>query len=393
MFQCRIEEAVAPGWGPIQPGAALCRGAWELAVMKEFMRVAFEAVETPALLLDLDVVARNIARFQGVADRIGLKVRPYVKTHRLAEVARMQLVSGAIGVSCQKVSEAEAMLTACPGITDILISCNIVGAEKLDRLRLLAQRVRLSVVADSPTIVDGLSLAFANSPAPLHVLVECNTGAGHCGVDTPAAAAELARRIEVSPGLKFEGLLTCPPADAAGAVQVFMTRTIALLAQDGIEVPAVSSGGSPSIMQAGAAPVVTEYRPGPYTCNDRSLVARGVCGWGDCALTVLATVVSVSAGNRAIVDAGSNALSSMLLASRGPGHGHVLGRPDIVIDDLSEEHGRLVSQGPIRLVVGDRVQIVPNSACMVTNLFDEVTAYRSGAPLRQLKVSARGTVF
>jgi len=361
--------------------------------MKEFMRVAFEAVDTPALLLDLDVVARNIARFQGVADRIGLKVRPYVKTHKLAEVARMQLVSGAIGVSCQKISEAEAMLKACPEITDILISGNIVGPERLERLRALAQRVRLSVVADSLTVVDGLSLAFANLPAPLRVLVECDTGSGRCGVDTPAAAAELARWIVASPGLKFEGLLTYPPAGAAGAVQVFMTRTIALLAENGVEVPVVSSGGSPSIMQAGAAPVVTEYRPGPYSCNDRSLVARGVCGWGDCALTALATVVSVPAANRAIVDAGSNALSSVLLDSRGKGYGHILGRPDITIDELSEEHGRLVSEGPIRLAVGDRVQIVPNNAGMVTNLFNEVTAYRSGAPLRQLKVSARGAVF
>lgn len=362
-------------------------------VMKEFMRVAFETVETPAALLDLDVVARNIARFQGVADRIDLKVRPYINTHKLAEVARMQLVSGAVGISCQTLSEAEAMLGACPEINDILISGNIVGAGKLDRLRALAQRVRLSVVADSLTIVDGLSLAFANSPASLGVLVECDTGAGGCGIDTPAAAAELARWIVASPGLKFEGLLTCPPADAAGAVQVFMMRTIELLARNGITVPTVSSGGSPSITQAGAAPVVTEYRPGLYACNDRSLVARGDCGWGDCALTVLATVVSVPAANRAIVDAGSNTLSSVLLTAKEQGHGHILGRQDIVIDELAEEYGRLVSKGPIGLAVGDRVQIVPNNASVVTNLFDEMTAYRSGAPLRQLKVSARGAVF
>lgn len=352
---------------------------------------SFAEIDTPAVLVDLDIAQRNIQAFQRLADGWGIKVRPHIKTHKLAEITRMQLQAGAIGITCQKVSEAEAMLDACPEIPDILITYNILGAAKLDHLRQLARRVRLSVVADSEATVAGLSAAFAGEPQPLNVLVECNTGADRCGVASPEEAAALGHRIATAPGLHFRGLMTYPPVGAAAAVQAFMTRAISLLADHGIAVEVVSSGGTPSMAEAGAAPVTTEYRPGTYVYNDRSLVARGVCGWQDCALTVLATVVSVPAPNRAIVDAGSKALTSDLLGQVG--HGHVLGRPDIAIDQLSEEHGRLVSQGPIGLKVGDRLRIVPNHACVVTNLFDEIVAFGEGQPPHRLKVAARGKVW
>lgn len=350
----------------------------------------FADLDTPAVLVDLDIASRNIARFQQLADGLGLKVRPHIKTHKLAEITRMQLQAGAIGITCQKVTEAEAMLDACPEIPDILITYNILGAAKLDHLRKLAQRVRLTVVADSTEVVDGLSAAFAGAPRPLSVLVECNTGADRCGVATPEAAAELGRRIATAPGLHFAGLMTYPPVGGTLGVQAFMTRAIDLLSAMEITVETVSSGGTPSMTEAGLAPVTTEYRPGTYVYNDRSLVERGRCGWEDCALTVLTTVVSVPAPNRAIVDAGSKTLTSDLLGLTG--HGHVLGRPDIAIDQLSEEHGRLVSTGPIGLKVGDRLRIVPNHACVVTNLFDELQAIQSDGSTRPLHVAARGKV-
>lgn len=349
-----------------------------------------DTIDTPAVLVDMCVVRKNILRFQQLADSIGMKVRPHIKTHKLAQVTRMQLAAGAIGITCQKVSEAEAMLEACPEIADLLITYNILGADKLDRLRRLAQRVRLTVVADSAAVVDGLSAAFASEASPLRVLVECNTGADRCGVPTPEAACALGRKIAASPGLHFQGLMTYPPVGGAAAVQDFMMKAIALLADHEIAVETVSSGGTPSMAQAGDAPVATEYRPGTYAYNDRSLVARGVCGWDDCALTVLATVVSTPGPQRAVIDAGSKALTSDLLGLTG--YGHVLDRPDITIDQLSEEHGRLTSTGPIGLSVGDRIRIVPNHACVVTNLFDEVIALQGTAPPRSLKVAARGKV-
>src|SRR5512139_3721596 len=245
-----------------------------------------------------------------------------------------------------------------------------MGAGKLDRLAALAKKVRLSVVADNETVVAGLSRRFAGEAKPLAVLVECDTGAQRCGVATPEDAAALAQVIANSSGLIFGGLMTYPPPDGAAAVQDFMTRAKALIEAKGIAVPVITSGGTPSMAKAGDAPVTTEYRAGTYVYNDRSLVARGACTWDDCALTVLATVVSVPAANRAIIDAGSKTLTSDLLGLQG--YGHVLGRDDIRIDQLSEEHGRLVSDGPIGLSVGDRVRIVPNHACVVSNMVDVV---------------------
>lgn len=345
-------------------------------------------IETPVVLVDLDKVERNIARLQAYADRHGLKLRPHIKTHKLPQIAAMQLKAGAVGVTCQKISEAEAMVAATPEIRDVLITYNIVGAQKLDRLAVLARKINLSVVADSDMVIDGLSGRFATEAKPLSVLVECNTGANRCGVATPEAAAALARRIAQSAGLRFAGLMTYPPANGTANVQVFMARTKALLEADTIPVPVVTSGGTPSMMSAAEAPVTTEYRAGTYVYNDRSLVERGVCGWDDCALTVLATVVSVPNERRAIIDAGSKTLTTDLLGLTG--YGHVCGRPDISIDQLSEEHGRLTTEGLIGLEVGERVRIVPNHACVVSNMVDQVEVIAEGHILGAWPVRARG---
>ena len=345
---------------------------------------------TPAVVIDLDKVERNIRRHQDYANEHGLKLRPHIKTHKLPRIAEMQLRAGAIGVTCQKISEAEAMVGGTPEITDVLITYNILGAEKLERLAALAKKVRLSVVADNETVVAGLSRRFAGEAKPLAVLVECDTGAHRCGVATPEDAATLAETIAKSPGLTFAGLMTYPPPDGAAGVQAFMARAKALIEAKGIAVPVITSGGTPSMAKAGDAPVTTEYRAGTYVYNDRSLVARGACTWDDCALTVLATVVSVPAANRAIIDAGSKTLTSDLLGLQG--YGHVLGRDDIRIDQLSEEHGRLVSDGPIGLKVGDTVRIVPNHACVVTNMVDQVYLTAGGAITGALPVAARGCI-
>ncbi|QRM57584.1 D-TA family PLP-dependent enzyme [Sinorhizobium sp. BG8] len=349
-----------------------------------------ESLSTPVVLVDLEVARRNIDRFQAYADTHGLKLRPHIKTHKLPAIAEMQLRAGAVGVTCQKVSEAEAMVAGSPDIRDVLITYNILGAEKLKRLTGLARKVALSVVADSQTVVQGLSAAFASEPTPLRVLVECNTGADRCGVPTPESAAALAKSIAGAPGLVFGGLMTYPPANGERAVEAYMSKAKSLIEAADIAVPVITSGGTPSMMHAAEAPTTTEYRPGTYVYNDRSLVARGVCGWEDCALTVLATVVSVPAPNRAIIDAGSKTLTSDLLGLSG--FGHILGRPDIAIDQLSEEHGRLVCDGPIGLSVGDRLRIVPNHACVVTNMVDTIQILEGGCPSEVWPVAARGRI-
>lgn len=349
------------------------------------------AIDTPAVLIDLEVARRNIERFQHYADQHGIRVRPHIKTHKLPAIAEMQLAAGAVGITCQKVSEAEAMVAGSRAITDVLITYNIVGPEKLEHLKALARTVKMSVVADSRTVVDGLSAAFRGEAQPLAVLVECDTGANRCGVLTPEAAAALAAHIHASPGLVFGGLMTYPPAGGEAAVERFMEEAKNRIEAKGIAVPVITSGGTPSMMHAAEAPVTTEYRPGTYVYNDRSLVSRGVCGWDDCALNVLATVVSVPAPNRAIIDAGSKTLTSDLLGLSG--YGHVLGRDDITIDQLSEEHGRLLSEGPIGLAVGDKVRIVPNHACVVTNMVDAVVVKEDGlSATKTWPIVARGKI-
>lgn len=345
-------------------------------------------LSTPAVLVDLDKVKSNIQRFQDYADLHGIRVRPHIKTHKIPRIALLQLAAGAIGITCQKVSEAEAMVDAEPEIEDVFITYNIIGQEKLDRLAALADKVTLSVVADNPVVVTGLSERFASAASPLRVLVECNTGADRCGVACPETAAELASLIAQAPGLRFAGLMTYPPADGTARVQSFMTRAKALIEAQGLSVAVISSGGTPSMMSAGDAPITSEYRPGTYVYNDRSLVERGACTWHDCALRVLATVVSVPAENHAIVDAGSKTLTSDLQGLTG--YGHVVARPDILVDQLSEEHGRLVSEGGIGLAVGDIVQIIPNHACVVSNMVDSIYVFQEGKDLEKWAVTARG---
>lgn len=350
----------------------------------------FAELQTPAVLVDLDVAQRNITRFQAYANAHGFAVRPHVKTHKLPAVAELQLDAGAIGITCQKLSEAEAMAAGSPRIRDILITYNIVGEDKLAALLALSKRVKLSVVADSTAVADGLSRAFSAAGADLTVLVECDTGARRCGVSSPQAAAVLAGHIADAPGLSFGGLMTYPPAGGTAGVEAFMREARALVEARGIAVATVTSGGSPDRMRAHLAPVVTEYRPGTYVYNDRSLVEQGTCGWDDCALTVLATVVSVPAPGRAVIDAGSKTLTSDLLGLSG--YGHVLGRPDIAIDQLSEEHGRLTADSDIGLAVGQRLRIVPNHACVVTNMVDAVHVLRGGRYAQTWPVAARGKI-
>jgi D-serine deaminase-like pyridoxal phosphate-dependent protein len=351
----------------------------------------FPEIQTPAVLVDIDVAKRNIQRFQTYADGRGLRVRPHIKTHKLPAIAEIQLRAGAVGITCQKVSEAEAMAAGSDQIRDVLITYNILGEDKLRALRALSEKVKLAVVADSRTVIEGLSAAFAGRERPLTVLVECNTGADRCGVASPENAAELADAIAKAPGLEFGGLMTYPPVGGAANVQAFMSRAKSLIEQSGLAVACVSSGGTPDMMSADKAPVTTEYRPGTYAYNDRSLVSRGVCGWDDCALTVLATVVSTPAANRAVIDAGSKTLTSDLLGLSG--YGHVLGRPDLAVDQLSEEHGRLTAAGDIGLKVGQRVRIVPNHACVVSNMVDAVHILNGGEVTASWPVVARGKII
>jgi len=350
----------------------------------------FPEIDTPSVLVDLDIAEANIDKFPTYCDQHGFQLRPHIKTHKVPSLARYQVGKGAIGITCQKVSEAEAMIED-GGISDVLITYNILGDAKTRRLRVLSERVALRVVADNSVVVQGLSRAFSDASQPLSVLVECNTGADRCGVVTPELARELAHEIAKAPGLEFAGLMTYPPQGRFADVADWLGKAKSLIEDSGLSIGTISSGGSPDMWQAHRMPLATEYRPGTYVYNDRSLVTRGVCAMEDCALTVLATVVSVPSEHHAVIDAGSKVLTSDLLGLDG--HGHVLGRADLKIDRLSEEHGRIWCDGPINLSVEDRLRIVPNHACVVTNMLDRVELVRGDRRLGPTPVVARGQVW
>jgi D-serine deaminase-like pyridoxal phosphate-dependent protein len=296
-----------------------------------------------------------------------------------------------VGINCQKVTEAEAFADA--GFEDILITYNILGPAKLARLAALSARVpRLTVIADSAATVAGYAAAFGPEQ-PLSVLVECDTGGGRVGVQSPEAAVELARAVAAAPGLRFEGLLTYPPIGGAAAVEAFFSATMAALAEAGLPCPVRSNGGSPDFFSAHLVPSATEHRAGTYVYNDRSLVRAGHCGREDLAMHVLATVVSRPMPDRAVIDAGSKALTSDLLGFAD--HGEIEGLAGARIVGLSEEHGvvDLTAVEGRRPEVGEMVRIVPNHTCVVTNLFDRMVFHRGGVVTRVEPVAARGTVW
>lgn len=346
-------------------------------------------LDTPAVLIDLDRVEANLGRAQAYADAHGLRLRPHIKTHKLPELARLQVELGAVGITCQKIGEAEVMADA--GLDDILLTFNLLGRAKLTRLAALARRVRLTVSVDNETVARALSAAMDEAGLALPVLVECDTGAERCGVQSADEAVALARAVTALPGLRFAGLMTYPPKQRAVEVNAWLAEAQAAIEAVGIECRSVSNGGTPDLYSAHQVVVATEHRPGTYVYSDRSLVAGGFGTFDECALRVLATVVSRPTAGRAILDAGSKTLSSDTLGL--PDYGHILEYPQLVLAKLSEEHGHVdCSASNARPAIGERVTVIPNHACVVSNLFDTVYGVRGDRVERAFTVAARGLV-
>jgi D-serine deaminase-like pyridoxal phosphate-dependent protein len=348
-----------------------------------------EDLETPVPVIDIDVVDRNLKRWQAQCDEIGIANRPHIKTHKLVPLAKYQMALGAKGITVQKLGEAEVMAHA--GISDMLLTFNVVGAPKLKRLADLARRTDISVVADNETVVEGLGQAGLASGRDISVLVECDTGAKRNGVQSPEAAASLARMIDKTKGVAYRGLMTYPPVGGRKSGEAFLVEARDLAGKAGLESPVISTGGSPDMWSKEGLDVASEYRAGTYIYFDRSLAERGTCSYEDCALHVLATVVSRPTNERALLDAGSKSLTSDTLGLEGYGVVAELGKAPIF--SMSEEHGFLdIAKLTRKPQVGDLVQITPNHVCPVSNLFDRVVFVRGQDVLGAVKVDARGTV-
>jgi D-serine deaminase-like pyridoxal phosphate-dependent protein len=344
---------------------------------------------TPAAVIDLDVVERNITRVQWLMNQAGVANRPHIKTHKSPELARLQIAAGARGITCQKLGEAEVFADA--GFDDILITYNVFGAEKEARMAALMRRtnVDLTVAADNPVTIDGLDRAGQLADRPVGVVIECDTGRKRAGVETVAEAVQLAAEAAHRPGLSFRGLMFYPPEDGWEASQRFLDEALKGLKAHGLPVDIISTGGSPNIPNAGRLKGQTEHRPGTYIFNDRMQMKAGVAALADCALTVYSTVVSRAGADRGILDAGSKTLTT---DSGGlDGHGYIIEHPEARIAKFAEEHGFLdLSACNDRPKVGDVVRVVPNHVCVVVNMMDRLIAVRGGEIVGEVPVAARG---
>jgi D-serine deaminase-like pyridoxal phosphate-dependent protein len=343
-------------------------------------------LDTPVLTIDLDIVERNIATTQRYFDERGIRFRPHIKTHKLPIVAHKQIDAGAVGITVQKLGEAEVMAAA--GIRDIFVAYNLLGRPKLERLARLCREVRMSVVADSEVTVDGLAESAKAEGVTVRVLVEMDTGGERAGVQSPAEAARLAERIARAPGLEFGGLMTFPTTDRSGPI---FEETIALLERAGLTAETRSGGGSACRFRVHETPVINEHRAGTYVYNDGCMVAAGAATWDDCAARVYVTVVSRPTADRAIIDGGSKTFTND--APCEGGFGHFLEYPEARLYGQSEEHGHVdLSVCERKPAIGDRLTVIPRHACGITNLHDEVVALRGGRVEAVWPIPARGKI-
>jgi D-serine deaminase-like pyridoxal phosphate-dependent protein len=363
-----------------------------------------QSADTPLVMVDYRKLAANLDDMAGFARSHAVKLRPHAKTHKTAEIARLQLERGAVGITVAKVGEAEQL--ANHGVTDILVAYPIIGQAKLQRLYSLAERIRLSTIIDSVEGAVALSDFFAQSGKQIDVYVKVDSGLHRCGRLPGNDAAELVRQASALSGVRVIGLLT-HAGHAYGALDTeavqkigrqeaaSLLETAALLPPSNDTYFEISVGSTPTVKISGAVSGVTEIRPGNYVFYDMTQVRLGIVPIEKCALRVLTQVVSRPAPDRIVIDAGAKTLA----LDRGAhgmegvvGYGYVVGYPHAAIERLSEEHGVIRVSPDDRIAAGDLLEIIPNHACPVVNLTDELVVVDESGLRDRWQVVARGQV-
>jgi len=355
-------------------------------------------IDTPALVVDLDILERNLRRVADYTKEHDLRLRPHTKTHKSTRIGKRQLESGAVGLTVAKVSEAEVMLGAEPA--DLLVAYPIIGRTKLERLMEVARRTRVTVALDSTFAARQLSDAARAAQVEIGVLAEVDVGLGRVGV-SPGALLQLAQAIEKLPHLSFEGITFYPgqvkDVDEAGLralaqVGELLHSILADFRAAGMEVKIVSGGSTPTLYHSHELAGLTEIRPGTYVYNDVNTVRSGGCAMEDCAASILATVVSTAHPGQMIVDGGSKTFSSdRLVNSSEVTFGHVVEAPGARFHKMNEEHGYVdITRAEREFSIGDRVHIVPNHICVAVNLHEQMYGVRGDTVEEIWKVEGRG---
>jgi len=358
--------------------------------------MTLDEIDTPAVIIDLDRLERNLSRAQDYCNLHGIALRPHMKTHKIPEIGRMQVELGAVGLTCAKLGEAEVMAGA--GIEDLFIAYPIWGAAKLERLMALARRSRITTAFDSPEVAEAISAAALAAGLKIPCLVEVNTGMGRCGVEVGEPLKSLAALTVGLGGLDPIGLMTYQGhigAGGEGAMKFESTRieqAVALAAEAGVECRVVSGGTSPALFSTHLAPAITEARAGTYVFNDRNMVGAGAAQWDDCAMSLLVTVVSTAVAGQMIVDGGSKTFHSDR-AIAFEGYGRFMEDPGLVLTRMNEEHGYVDTNNAERAhSIGDRLRVIPNHVCVAMNMHDEAWVCRGEQVVDRWTIAARGKV-
>jgi D-serine deaminase-like pyridoxal phosphate-dependent protein len=361
------------------------------------MRIA--DLDTPALLIDLDIMERNLCRVAEYAREHNLRLRPHTKTHKIPELGRRQVELGAAGLTVAKVGEAEVMQrSATP---DLLIAYPVIGQRKLDRLMAVAKQTNVTVALDSLVAARELSQAAHAAQLTIGVLAEADVGLGRVGVSPGPELIELIGGIARLPGLSFEGITFYPGhvkklddegmreiGDLAAVVRSMLAEVRAA----GFEPRIVSGGSTPALFHSHRVEGMNEIRPGTYIFNDKNTVLSNACGYEDCAGSILATVVSTARKGQIIIDGGSKTFSSDRLSpSPEVSFGHLVEAPNAVFTRMNEEHGYVdVRETGRAFQVGDRVRMIPNHICTAMNLHEKVYGVRGDTVEQVWTVEGRG---
>ncbi len=360
-----------------------------------------DELDTPSVVIDIDVMRRNLDRMASYCRKYNLQLRPHTKTHKIPELAWQQLRSGADGITVAKIGEAEVMAEA--GIKDILLAYPIVSPQKAQRLARLAERAQLAVSIDSEESACAISIQAKEQGTSVGILIEIDVGFHRCGVANEQAAIALAEKVLSLPALKFLGLMFYPGhllttleqrRTLIGPINLLLDKTMDTLKQKGIPVSVVSGGSTPTAYLSHEFHTLTEIRPGMYIFNDRNMVGAGVAQIHDCAAQVIVTVVSTAVSGRVITDGGSKTFSSdRFLAGDGRGFGLILEDHDAVFDAMSEEHGHLdITKSSRRYRLGERLTVIPNHVCSTINMHNEIYGISHRKVAQAWQVAARGRV-
>jgi D-serine deaminase-like pyridoxal phosphate-dependent protein len=356
-------------------------------------------LDTPVALVDLARLESNLQAMASVARDAGVTQRPHAKTHKTREVAARQLAHGAVGLTVAKLGEAEAFVDA--GFDDLFVAYPLVGALKLERLVALQDRARIRFEVDTFDGAAAASAFLAAHGRRVDVVVSVDGGAGRSGAASPAAAVELAERVADLPGLELVGVMnygnaygTSDPVEQAAIGRREGEDAVAIadaMRARGLNAGVVTVGSTPTARHAVKVQGVTELRAGVYAFQDLKQVSLGPATLDDCALTVLATVVSHARPDRYVLDAGIKALAG---EDYGWGTwGRPQERPDLAIIRATEEHGVIelpAGASDPAWRIGEKVRIVPNHACGAANMHDELVAIDGERVIERWPVIGRG---